>query len=422
MDDIDQQKANILIVDDSITDLNVLTNFLIEHPYKLRRAISPALALDSIQAALPDLILLDINMPEMSGYDFCQRIKSDPQTRHIPVIFISASDVGLDKEKAFRSGGSDYISKPYQAEEVIVRIENQIKLQQSYHTLKRQKSKLEIALLTLRRTQHSLLESERQMTLGRIVNRITQDIAQPMGLIHTNIGHIYRQSKDMREMLALHSNESQQPLSVDDIDYIINDLDNIEKLSDDIQDLSSQLQESIHTLKTLFQDNSVADQEIDLHNTLNTMVSALSRLWQAEDGSSIQIQKKYGELGALKRPVSSLNQSIFLILNLMAELTHTAKPDASENEKDSSIILKTEQLNAASVQLSFFCNYIDISEKMNQHIKSSFLGMATDPHSRMGQSLCVIRQVILDKWKGDLSCQSQSEGMEIVLTLSNYPY
>ena len=107
-------KGNILLVDDTPDNLRLLSNALTERGYKVRSVINGAMALMGAKAAPPDLILLDINMPQMNGYEVCEALKADAQTREIPVIFISALDEVLDKVRAFAVGGRDYISKPFQ--------------------------------------------------------------------------------------------------------------------------------------------------------------------------------------------------------------------------------------------------------------------------------------------------------------------
>lgn len=124
----DTEQPTLLIVDDMPDNLRLLTTTLTQHGYSVRSAINGALALSSAQRIKPDLILLDITMPGLDGYEVCERLKADPKTSDIPIIFISALDSALDKVKAFSIGGVDYITKPFQIEEVLVRIEHQLKL------------------------------------------------------------------------------------------------------------------------------------------------------------------------------------------------------------------------------------------------------------------------------------------------------
>jgi len=129
-------KGTILIVDDTPANLRVLAQLLTEHGYRARPVPNGLYALSSLQTALPDLILLDIMMPEMDGYEVCRQLKVNPHSRDIPVIFISALDEAFDKVKAFSLGGVDYICKPFQNEEVLARVETHLalhRLQQELH-------------------------------------------------------------------------------------------------------------------------------------------------------------------------------------------------------------------------------------------------------------------------------------------------
>ncbi len=120
------RSGSILVVDDTPGNLHILFDALTKVGYDVRCVKSGAMALIAIQADPPDLILLDIRMPEMNGFDVCQRLKANSQTCEIPVIFLSALDEPLDKVKAFQVGGADYITKPFQFEEVLVRINHQL--------------------------------------------------------------------------------------------------------------------------------------------------------------------------------------------------------------------------------------------------------------------------------------------------------
>ncbi|OKH53807.1 GGDEF domain-containing response regulator [Calothrix sp. HK-06] len=125
------QKKDILIIDDTADNLRVLSAILIREGYNVRKALNWQMALTACQTILPDLILLDIMMPEIDGYEVCHRLKNWHKTTDIPVIFVSALDDVFDKVKAFRVGGVDYITKPFEFEEVLVRVQNQIALREA---------------------------------------------------------------------------------------------------------------------------------------------------------------------------------------------------------------------------------------------------------------------------------------------------
>lgn len=130
-------KGSILIVDDTPNNLRLLSSMLAQQGHEVRSAISGSAALMAVKTTLPDLILLDVNMPRMNGYEVCRWLKTNEATREIPVIFLSAMGEAIDKVKAFQIGGIDYITKPFYVEEVLVRINNQLKLRQMQADLQR---------------------------------------------------------------------------------------------------------------------------------------------------------------------------------------------------------------------------------------------------------------------------------------------
>ncbi|EKD07961.1 MAG: response regulator [Limnospira sp. PMC 1291.21] len=123
------QFGNILLVDDKPDNLRLLSQMLTEQGYNVRRVTKGKMALITAKASPPDLVLLDIKMPDMDGYEVCLQLKADEITAEIPVIFMSALDELPDQVKAFTIGGVDYITKPFQVEEVLVRVKTQIRRQ-----------------------------------------------------------------------------------------------------------------------------------------------------------------------------------------------------------------------------------------------------------------------------------------------------
>ena len=119
-------KGDILLVDDTPANLQFLSQMLVNQGYHVRKAINGKMAITAAKTVIPDLILLDINLPDMNGYEVCEKLKQDQQTQAVPVIFLSALDDILDKVKAFKVGGVDYITKPFQFDEVLIRIQNQL--------------------------------------------------------------------------------------------------------------------------------------------------------------------------------------------------------------------------------------------------------------------------------------------------------
>ncbi|MEB3219655.1 MAG: EAL domain-containing protein [Nostocales cyanobacterium 94392] len=183
-------KQDILIIDDTANNLRILSSILAKVGYKVRKALNWQMAFTACQTQLPDLILLDIMMPDIDGYEICRRFKANQRTAEIPIIFISALDDVFDKVKAFKIGGVDYITKPFEFAEVIVRIQNQLELRnaklevlklnnQLEERVKQRTLELENALSRLRKEinyrqelQTKLLESALRDTLTGLPNRV----------------------------------------------------------------------------------------------------------------------------------------------------------------------------------------------------------------------------------------------------------
>lgn len=137
------QKANILIVDDTSSNLRLLSKLLQDKGYAVRCALDGATAITIAEAEWPDLILLDIVMPEMDGYEICQKLKASAKTNHIPVIFLSNLEDIFDKQKAFDLGGADYIPKSYHSQEIVLRIDHQLTIQAAKAEIVRLNAELE---------------------------------------------------------------------------------------------------------------------------------------------------------------------------------------------------------------------------------------------------------------------------------------
>ncbi|WP_392533514.1 diguanylate cyclase [Nostoc sp. C117] len=136
-------ETNILVVDDTPDNLRLLAKILELQGYIIRKSINGRMALQAAERHPPDLILLDINMPEMNGYEVCQQLKASKKTDQIPIIFISALDQINDKVQAFELGGQDYITKPFQELEVLMRVRNQLLIKQQHQQLIEQNQRLE---------------------------------------------------------------------------------------------------------------------------------------------------------------------------------------------------------------------------------------------------------------------------------------
>lgn len=181
MTDSTPTKGNILLVDDLPNNLQLLSDLLTKLGYTVRSVTSGRMALKTLKVKQPDLILLDIKMPEMDGYQVCEVIKADEELRDIPIIFISALDDTFDKVKALESGGVDYITKPFQIEEVVARVDNQL-------TIQRQKIALQQEVKKRRETEEVLYQS--RALLSSVLNSALDGIAALQAIRDPQTGNI----------------------------------------------------------------------------------------------------------------------------------------------------------------------------------------------------------------------------------------
>lgn len=207
------EKAEILIVDDTLPNIQLLSSMLRSRGYIVFEADNGPAALSSVQNHIPDLILLDVRMPGMDGYEVCRQLKSNPGLSTVPVIFVSALDEQMDKIQGFAVGGVDYITKPFQIKEVLARVETHLTLCRLQRQLSEQNRQLQQEIAERRRVETAL-----QVANEALEQRVSERTAE---LVQTNLelknelqerrriererelllGQLRSQEKQMREIL-----------------------------------------------------------------------------------------------------------------------------------------------------------------------------------------------------------------------------
>ena len=176
-------KADILVVDDNPVNLQLLSQMLTARDYQVRAVLSGKRALEAVRSAPPDLILLDVMMPHLNGYEVCSRLKADEATADIPIIFISALGEAKDKVRAFKVGGVDYVTKPLQIEEIQARLETHLSIQRLRTELEATNRELSRRLEELDEMNDKLqAQNEELIAYDRSVSH---DLKNPIGFIAT---------------------------------------------------------------------------------------------------------------------------------------------------------------------------------------------------------------------------------------------
>ena len=192
--------GDILIVDDEPENLLLLKQILIHRGYQVRAAISGAQALEAARIQIPDLVLLDILMPEMNGYEVCRQLKADDRMRDIPILFLSALDETKYKVEAFAAGGVDYITKPFQVDEVLARLQTHLALRDLHRQIQAANSRLARQLKEL---------EARNEELDAFAHTVAHDIKNPLTMI---IGYADSLLMDHQIMSGEERNESLRTL------------------------------------------------------------------------------------------------------------------------------------------------------------------------------------------------------------------
>ncbi|GAB4198428.1 MAG: hypothetical protein Fur006_48170 [Coleofasciculaceae cyanobacterium] len=301
-------KGNILIVDDTPANLRLLVDILTENGYKARPVPNGKLALTAARNMPPDLILLDIMMPDMDGYEVCCHLKEDKLNRDVPIVFISAVNDVFDKVKAFAMGGVDFITKPFQVEEVLVRVETHLSRVFLQKDLQAKNEELLQTLQQLKATQNQLIQSEKMALLGQLIAGIGHEINTPLGVIRSSIDNVadflnqeleklpgfLKQLSSEREQdfLALLRKANQQSLTFSSKEkrqlkkmlirqLEAQDIDNPEIIADTLVDIG--IYDEIELLFPLFQDAqsqtilNTAYRIISLKKSTQTIGTAIDR-------------------------------------------------------------------------------------------------------------------------------------------------
>ncbi len=203
---------HILIVDDKPTNLKVLATTLTESGFDIAVATNGKMALQQAIDDPPELILLDILMPEMDGFETCQQLKANPTTQEIPVIFMTALTDVVDKVRGFSLGAVDYITKPFETEEVLARVRTHLQLHTLTRTIEENNHRLSEALERLQATQQQIIAQEKLATIGALTAGIVHELRNPLNLVKNYGEGSIELSDDLLTEIQAHS----PPLSHDE--------------------------------------------------------------------------------------------------------------------------------------------------------------------------------------------------------------
>ncbi|NEQ38775.1 MAG: response regulator [Okeania sp. SIO3I5] len=450
---INLEHGNILVIDDTPANLQLLIRLLSRKGYTVRPIPSGKLALQGIHLDYPDLILLDISMPEMNGYEVCKHLKADPRTQDIPVIFISALDDVFDKIKAFEVGGIDYIAKPFHAEEVFSRVKTHITLyrlqkqlqektenqdreiqnknlilEQMIDRLASTNYELQEHLEELKKAQLQLVQSEKMASVGQLVSGIAHEINNPVGFISGNLDCASEYIQNLMDLLQLYqqgfehnSQTIQNKIEEIELDYLREDLP---ELIRSMKEGANRIAEISKSMRTFSRADTIAKVPFNIHDGINSTLLILKhRLKANPNRPEIKVVKNYGDLPALKCYPGQLNQVFMnLIANAIDALdeSNIGKSLAEIKAAPNQITITTKIDN--SKQEAIICigdNGKGISEEVKQKI-FEHLFTTKGVEKGTGLGLSISRQIVEEKHGGQITCTSElGKGTEFTISLPN---
>ncbi|MGB3405063.1 MAG: hybrid sensor histidine kinase/response regulator [Microcoleaceae cyanobacterium] len=421
-----QPKIQILIVDDVLENLHLLNTILAEEGYKVRKVRSGKMALATIANNPPDLILLDINMPEMNGYEVCQTLKAQEEFCQIPIIFISALEEGMNKVKAFKVGGVDYITKPFQVEEVLARVENHLAinrlqkqltekntlLEKSEAQERERSQQLEETLEQFKKAQIQLIQSEKMSSLGQMIAGIAHEVNNPINFISGNLHPTKEYSQDILHLLQLYQDAYPEPvtniketLEELELEFIQSDFpQSIEAMQVGIE----RIQDIVTSLLNFSRVDQLGTKVVDIHKGLDSSLRILQHRLKADgDLCQIQVIKEYESLPEVTCYPGQLNQVFMNLVSNAIDALEQRRISQCDRQNPPSLKLQTKLLSQEKpgVAVLISDNGSGMNETVQKQIFEPFF-TTKEPGKGTGLGMSISHQIIVEQHQGELKCIS----------------
>ncbi|MEH2265944.1 hybrid sensor histidine kinase/response regulator [Nostoc sp.] len=408
----------ILVVDDNPANLQVLSSFLDQSSFEVWAARSGEKALQRLENDdLPDLILLDVMMPGIDGFETCKQLKSNPRVQDIPVIFMTALSETADKVKGLQLGAVDYITKPFQYEEVLVRIENHLKLRNLTKTLIAKNAELQ-------QTQTQLIQAEKVAALGQLTAGIAHEVNNPINFIAGNLNFVEQYVQEVISLLYLYQkylpeppDEIQTAIQKTDLNFLLDDLSKIIK---SMQLGTDRVTEIVSYLNNFSRHREAGKKLANLHEGLESTLLILGhRFKRNAHHPAIQLIKEYGDLPLIECFPGEINQ---VFMNLISnaidaiEESHKTKKVDPLHQYYGVIKVKTEVIGE-QVILIVADNGSGIENADQIKIFDAFY--TTKPVGKgTGLGLSIAYQIVVNNHHGKITYHSKpGEGIEFIVEL-----
>jgi signal transduction histidine kinase len=447
----------ILIVDDNPTNLEVLFETLTGVGFEVAVAGDGESALEQVAYQKPSLILLDIMMPGIDGFETCRRLKANPETQDIPVIFTTALSDIENKVEGLAIGAVDYITKPFYREEVLARVRIHLNLynltvaleqqnvllrseveqrQQAEAALRKLNEELETKIVErtaeltatlneLQQAQVHLVQTEKMSSLGQLVAGVAHEINNPVNFIRGNLKPVNEYMKDLLHLIKLYQKHSS--ITPDEVQEFSEKVD-LAFLTEDLPKVISSIQvgvericQIVSSLRNFSRLDEAEVKLVDLHEGINSTLLILQhRLNTKTRHPPIQIIQDYGNLPLVECYPGPMNQVFMNLLSNSIDALEEKYERFSREQAErhsGTIRIRTERVQEDSVLITISDNGDGIPEEMLSKIFDPFF--TTKPVGKgTGLGLSISHQIIIEKHVGKLQCYSDvSEGTEFQIQI-----
>jgi len=410
--------ANILVVDDTIANLEVIVDTLTSASYSVSAVTSGQRALKQLQRQIPDLILLDIQMPEMDGFETCQKIKTHPETAHIPVIFLTALSDNNSIAQGFSVGAVDYITKPFREVELLARVQTHLNLHFLTENLEQQvqhrTSALQTALEQVKQSQLKIIQSEKMASLGNLVAGVAHEINNPVGFLNGSLSNAQDYLQDLYEHLELYQKHHppgtaiQEHAAEIDINFL---LDDFPKLLQSMQGATDRIQSISNSLRTFSRADTENKVKANLHAGLDSTLLILKYRLKANSlRPEIEVMKDYGELPEIACFPGQLNQ---VFMNILAnaidnydELTQQFSYKELQNQPQKIKVTTTTLPDRGAIEIRITDYGRGISEDVRGRIFDR-LFTTKEVGKGTGLGLAIAHQIVTETHGGSLTVESE---------------
>ncbi|PMB35767.1 hybrid sensor histidine kinase/response regulator [Fischerella thermalis CCMEE 5208] len=409
----------ILIVDDNPTNLSVLCEALNSEGFRFRVAVDGESAIAQVERNQPELILLDVQMPGIDGFETCRRLKANPVSQNIPIIFTTALNDIASKTKGFALGAVDYIPKPFAQEEVIARVRVHLRLKQLTESLEQQVSD---RTATLKKAQVQLVQQEKLSTLGELIAGVAHEINNPISFIASNLPPLEEYIAGVREILQLYQQEYPNPTSrittaIEklDLDFVLQDMF---KILESLKIGSERIEKISTSLRNFSRLDSDLKMPADLHEGLDSTLMILQhRLKGNSDRPSIEVIRNYGELPEVDCYIGQMNQVFMNILANAIDALDEAIAQDKISDSIPQIQITTEVDTEQWAVISIADNGMGIPESIQQRLFEPLF--TTKPVGKgTGLGLSIAHQIVVEKHNGELLVNSQlGQGTEFIIKI-----